>query len=273
MYAKKRHRLKNGSAAKMVGAQLATFRRAAGYTQESLAERAVIGADTIASIEQGRRLLKPDQADLLDKLLDTKGTLAAALEHMPEMGMTPLWTQQLFELEKDAATISSYENQVVPGLLQTEPYTRAVFGNRLPAYTHDELALHTSERLDRQALFQQKAPPTVTFVLWEPILHLHLSTDAEHKEQIRHLRTMADLPGLTLQVLPLDVRGHAALSGTFVLFETRDHRQVGYTELVGGARIHEDPEIVSLLAQRHAMLRTQALNIQDTKSLLERLGE
>jgi transcriptional regulator with XRE-family HTH domain len=272
MYVEKR-RPRNGSAAKMLGAQLATFRRAAGYTQESLAERAAIGAETIASIEQGRRLLKQDQAELLDKMLDTRGTLAAALDHMPENSMTPLWTQQLFDLEEEAATISSYENQVMPGLLQTEPYTRAVFGNRLPAYDEDELALHTSERLDRQRILHRKAPPTVSFVIWEPVLHLRLCADTEHKQQIRHLRAMAEMPGLTIQVLPLDVPGHAALSGTFVLFETREHRHVGYTEMVGGARLHEDPEVVSTFAQKHAMLRTQALNIQDTKSLLDHLGE
>ncbi|MCF3962885.1 helix-turn-helix domain-containing protein [Streptomyces fuscigenes] len=272
MYPKNR-RLKNGSAAKMVGAQLATFRRSAGYTQESLAERAAIGVDTIASIEQGRRVLKPDQAELLDELLDTRGALGAAVAHMPEIDLNPLYAMQFLDLESTALTISAYENQVVPGLLQTEAYARAVFGNRMPAYDEDQLAMQTTARLDRQGILRRRNPPTISFVIWEPVLSLRLGTDGEHGDQIRHLRKMADLPCLTLQVMPLGARQHASLSGTFVLFETTEHRHFAYCEIVGSAKIYDAPGDVSMLAQKYAMLRTQALNVEDSKALLDRLGE
>ncbi|GAA3735367.1 hypothetical protein GCM10023082_35640 [Streptomyces tremellae] len=159
-----------------------------------------MATDTIASIEQGRRLLKQDQAELLDRILDTKGLLAAALDHMPDAAMTPLWTQQLFDLDKDAATVSSYENQVVPGLLQTEAYTRAVFSNRLPPTTMtSRRCIQRSGKTVRDCCNRKHRRPSasfVSFVVWEPVLHLRLCTDAEHKQHIWHLRAMADLPGL-----------------------------------------------------------------------------
>src|SRR6478735_6009218 len=75
---------RNASAMKMVGALLALYRQAAGHTQRSLGEQFVIGEQQIASIEQGRRPLKPDLAEQLDELLGTKGALSTALSKMPE---------------------------------------------------------------------------------------------------------------------------------------------------------------------------------------------
>ena len=79
MSPKKLQRKKNASAMKMLGAQLAAFRQASGYTQRALGERVIVGEETIASIEQGRRPLMPDLAETRDKLLDTKATLSVAV--------------------------------------------------------------------------------------------------------------------------------------------------------------------------------------------------
>src|SRR5690349_19547110 len=64
---------RNASAMRMVGALLAVFRTAAGYTQQQLGDLLGLGEQTVASIEQGRRRLMPDVAARLDELLDTKG--------------------------------------------------------------------------------------------------------------------------------------------------------------------------------------------------------
>lgn len=269
----RKRRNRNGSAMKMLGAQLAHFRRLAGYTQESLADAALMSVETVASIEQGRTLLKTDQAALLDDLLGTKGALAAALEHLPDVDMIPEWAAEYVEMESEAITLSSYENQVLPGLLQTENYARSVLSNRVPAFDEDELAAQTTIRMDRQVIFQRKEPPTVSFVIWEPVLSMRLSTDADYVEQIAHLRECADLPCLTIQVLPLNVRSHAALSGAYVLLETPENQLVGYCETPRGSQHVSDPKENSILARKYAMLRTQALNAEDTKSLLDRLGE
>ncbi|MFJ2116658.1 multiprotein-bridging factor 1 family protein, partial [Streptomyces sp. NPDC087850] len=86
MHPRKRPR-KNASAMKLVGKLVARFREAAGLTQRELAERVSTHEETIASIEQGRRPLKPDMAHVLDQLLDTKGALETAVENMPEVDL------------------------------------------------------------------------------------------------------------------------------------------------------------------------------------------
>lgn len=270
MNSRKRSR-KNASAMKMVGAQLAVLRRAAGFTQRTLAERAQVDEETIASIEQGRRPLKEDFAELLDKVLDTKGVLSAALEHMPEVDLFPRWAEELIDLEQEALTLSSYQNQALPGLLQTDTYARAVFRNEVPTLTEDEIAQRVAARIARQEILQHKEPPTASFIISEVTLMDRLGGDEVYFEQLRHLRKCADLPGITLQVMPVGRGFHAGLSGPFILIETFDHQRVAYVEGQQRGWLIADPDEVSILERKYAMLRTQALNPEETKRLLDRL--
>ncbi|GGL07837.1 helix-turn-helix domain-containing protein [Streptomyces flaveus] len=256
---------------KMVGAQLAVLRRAAGFTQRTLAERARVDEETIASIEQGRRPLKEDFAELLDKILDTKGVLAAALEHMPEVDLFPRWAEEFIDLEREAIALSWYENQVLPGLLQTEAYARAVLRNDVPALSEDEIELRVAARMARQKILHREDPPTASFIFSEVTLMDRLGGDQVYYEQLRRLREWAELPGITLQVMPVGRQFHAGLAGPFILLETPDYQRLAYTEAPHGSRLIANPDEVSYLERRYAMLRTQALNPEETKRLLDRL--
>jgi transcriptional regulator with XRE-family HTH domain len=262
---------RNASAMKMVGALLALFREAAGHTQKSLGEIFVVGEQQIASIEQGRRPLKPDLAEQLDELLDTRGALSTALSKLPEVDLVPLWAEEYLDREREAITISSYENQVLPGLLQSDAYARAVFHSRIPVLDEDEIEQLVGTRIERQAIFHRKEPPIACFVIWEPILRDRLGGREVYVEQLRHLRRYAELPGLTLQVLPLGRSAHAALDGPFVLLETPEHQRLAYTETQRGSQLIAAPDEVAILTQRCAMLRSQALTPEDTRDLLDRL--
>ncbi|MER6091178.1 helix-turn-helix domain-containing protein [Streptomyces bluensis] len=256
---------------RMVGALLALYRQAGGYTQKSLGDRFVVGEQQIASIEQGRRPLKPDLAEQLDELLGTKGALAAALEYMPEVDLIPLWAEEFLDQEREAIVISSYENQVLPGLLQTEAYGWAVFRSRVPVYDEDRIAQLVAARIERQAILHRKEPPITSFVIWEPVVRAPLGGREVWAEQLRHLRACSELPGLMLQVLPLDRTTHAGLAGPFVLLETPEHQRLAYTEGHRGSQLIADPNEVAILTQKCAMLRSQALTPEDTRDLLDRL--
>ncbi|MPY55578.1 helix-turn-helix domain-containing protein [Streptomyces sp. K1PN6] len=262
---------RNASAMRMVGALLALYRQAAGYTQKSLGDRFVVGEQQIASIEQGRRPLKPDLAEQLDQLLDTKGALAAALEYMPEVDLVPLWAEEFLDREREAIAISSYQNQVLPGLLQTDAYAEAVFRSRVPVYNEDAIAQLVAKRIERQAILHRKEPPITSFVIWEPALRAPLGGREVWAEQLRHLRACSELPGLMLQALPLDRTTHAGLAGPFVLLETPEHQRLAYTEGHRGSHLIADPNEVATLNQKYAMLRSQALTPEDTSDLLDRL--
>lgn len=132
MNSRKAPRKKNLSAMKMLGVQLGTARRAAGLTQRELGEQLMLDEETVASIEQGRRPLKPDLAELLDELLDTRGLLAAGVANLPEIDQFPMWAELYVQHEREAIALSWYDALVVPGLLQTREYARALLAGRAP---------------------------------------------------------------------------------------------------------------------------------------------
>ncbi|MFI0512644.1 Scr1 family TA system antitoxin-like transcriptional regulator [Streptomyces sp. WSLK1-5] len=264
-------RRKNATAVKMVGSLVGTFRRAAGLTQRALADEVAVDEETIASVEQGRRTLKPDLAAQLDALLDTKGALSVALENMPEIDLFPRWAEEYIDLEREALALSWYDNQVLPGLLQTPAYARAVFLNDVPALTEYEIEQRVAARMERQEILQREEPPTVSFVVSEVTVMDRLGGDEVHAEQLHRLREWADLPGVTLQIMPVGRDFHAGLVGPFTVIETVDHQRIVYTEAPRRGWLIADPDEVSYLERRYAMLRTQALNPQETKGLLDRL--
>ncbi|MFF7974641.1 Scr1 family TA system antitoxin-like transcriptional regulator [Streptomyces sp. NPDC007905] len=256
---------------KMLGRQLATARRAAGLSQSGLSAALNINEETIASIEQGRRSLKPDIAEIFDEFLGTKGTLAAGVANLPEVDQFPLWAEEYMDQEREAIALSWYDNAVLPGLLQTEAYARAVLRERIPAYDEDEMETKLAARLERQEILSRKVPPTLSFVVWEPVLNLQVGGPEVRREQLRRLREASELPNASLQFLPMTSPHHAGLDGPFILLETPDHQHLAYVEGQRGSQWVSNLDEVSALARKYAMLRTQALNTQDSMGLLDRL--
>lgn len=256
---------------KLVGALVARFRIAAELTQRQLADHVCTQPETIASIEQGRRALLPPLARRMDVLLDTKGALETAVENLPEVDLIPAWAEEYLDLEREALALSWFENQVLPGLLQTEGYARAVFRTDVPALTEEEIEQRITTRVDRREILLRKQPPTASFIVSEAILIDRLGGDEVYIETLRHVRDCADIPGIAIQIMPLGRRTHAGLSGPFILLETPDHQRLAYTETQRGSQLISAPDEVSILERKYAMLRTQALNTEDTKGLLDRL--
>ncbi|WP_329336275.1 helix-turn-helix transcriptional regulator [Streptomyces sp. NBC_00663] len=271
MSAKKPPRPKNLTSMKMLGKQLGAARRAMGFTQAALAQLVQVDEETIASIEQGRRALKPDLAALLDEVLQTKGMLAAGVANLPEIDQFPMWAELYMEHEREAIALSWYDNAIVPGLLQTEAYARALLASRIPAYDSDELETKVAARISRREILHRKVPPTLSFVVWEPALLMPTGGPEVHLEQLSFLRECSELPCASLQVLPLNRPYHAGDAGPFILVETPDHQHLAYTESQRGSQWVSDPNEVSILARKYAMLRTQALTIEDSRRLLDRL--
>ncbi|WP_369224357.1 Scr1 family TA system antitoxin-like transcriptional regulator [Streptomyces sp. R39] len=271
MSAKKPPRPKNQTSMKMLGKQLGTARRVAGLTQTELGLRVGLDEQTVASIEQGRRALKPDVAARMDEVLDTKGMLAAGVANLPDVDQFPMWAELYMEHEREAIALSLYANQVLPGLLQTQAYAEAVLRERVPAYDEDEIGPKTAARIERQDILRRRNPPTVSFVVWEPVLHLAIGGQEVRAEQLRRLRAMTELPCASLQFMPMSAPSHAGLDGPFVLLETPDHQHLAYIEGQRGSQWVSDADEVSRLARKYAMLRAQAMSPLESKGLLDRL--
>lgn len=264
----------NATTMKMVGAQLAAARTAKNLTQKQLGELVRLDAETIASIEQGRRALMPNVAELMDRHLGLPGLLAVAAHEMPERDAGPPWSEEYMDLEQLAVSLSWYECAVIPGLLQTEGYMRALFSGRVPPHSGEKIERLSANRLARTEILHREAPPCLSFVLWEAVLRDQLGGAEVYREQLRHLVTCMALPHITLQILPFGRTRYTSHDGSFTLLETPEHTYLGYAESQRSSKLFSDPEYVSILAQRYGVLRTQSLDTAATKDLLTRmLGE
>ncbi|MFE4638312.1 Scr1 family TA system antitoxin-like transcriptional regulator [Streptomyces sp. NPDC056773] len=261
----------NATTMKMVGKQVAAARIAKNLTQKQLGELVGLDAETIASIEQGRRALMPDIAELMDHHLGLPGLLSVAATEMPDKDTTPAWSDEYMELEKSAVAFSWYEVVVLPGLLQTENYMRALFRGRVPAFLQEEIEDLTSRRLARTGVLHGNRPPSLSFVVSEGALRDRIGGSAVRDEQVRHLLACMELPHVTLQVLPFGQTSHPGLSGPFILLETPEHKHLAYMEGQRSSQRVTGLEDISILTLRYAMLRTQALNPGETAAFLERL--
>ncbi len=257
----------------VIGSLAAHFRKVARLTQEQLAEALNISADTIGSVEQGRRPLKPDLAERMDEALETKGALAIAVERVPERERFPAFAQDFVEHEREAVGISSYETQVVPGLLQTPAYARAVFSCLHPPVHGDTAEDWVAARMDRQGLWERDVPPppVADFILEESILHRSMGDPEVMREQLERLRRSADLPYISIQIVPTSTFPHAGLTGPLVLLKTPDHEDVAYVEAHLVSFMPEEADQISILQQKYGMLRSQALSPAASVSLLDEL--
>ncbi|NED09979.1 helix-turn-helix transcriptional regulator [Streptomyces sp. SID9124] len=255
----------------VIGAQVATFRRTAGLTQAALAAMCRVSEDTIASIEQGRRPLQLDFAILLDQRLETKQALQVAVTKVPQKERFPAFVQDFVDYEQNALSLMSYQSQVIPGLLQTEEYARFVFSCQYPPLEEHEQEDQVAARMARQGLLSRKPRPMLHFILEESILRGDIGDPGMMRRQIERLRECAELPFVSLQIMPAKLPKHAALDGPMVLLETPDHDHLAYVEGQLVSFLHDDPDDVSVLQQKYGMLRSQALSPEESIRLLEHL--
>ncbi|MFJ8538395.1 helix-turn-helix domain-containing protein [Streptomyces sp. NPDC093591] len=254
-----------------VGALVAHFRKKARVTQEQFAEMASIHVDTVGSIEQGRLALQPDRAEQFDELLGTGGALAVLVAKMPVREKIVQFAQGLVDHEQEAVSILSYESLVVPGLLQTRDYCRAVFGYRYPALGSETAEQWVEARMERQLIWQRERPPVGHFILEEGILRREVGGAAVMREQIRQILEYTEPWHMSFQIMPTDRTPHACLDGPMVLLETPEHERLVHLEVQRASFLLDDPDEVSDYHLKYGMLRSQALSPDESVRLLNGL--
>jgi transcriptional regulator with XRE-family HTH domain len=233
----------------LLGTQLRSFREAAGITPERAGYAIRASRSKISRLENGRVKLKSrDVTDLLtlygvtDEGARSKFLALAGQSNSPDWwtkysDILPDWFETYLGLEAAASTIRTFEVQFVPGLFQTEDYARAVtrFGRK--SAPPEEVERRVALRLKRQDLLSRPNPPTIWSVMDEAVLRRPVGGCAVMRAQFQHLIEMAELPHVSLQVVPFANGGHAAESGSFTVlrFEERDLPDVVYLEQLTGA--------------------------------------
>jgi transcriptional regulator with XRE-family HTH domain len=247
------------------GNQLKRWRTKANVTREELAAASNYSPDTIKSMEQGVRMPTPRVLDVADELCRAEGLLSAAKEYL-QREKFPARAQDFMEREREAVSLWWYEVTLIPGLLQTKGYARALIENRLPPLDEETVSERVAARMERQAILTDRKPPVALhFVIYEAALRSP-QVDAE---QQRRLLEAFGLRNLALQVLPFERAISDALVGPMVLLENSEHERFAFTEGPFASELSADPEVVSRVTQRLSMIRAQALSPAESASFIK----
>lgn len=246
------------------------WRTKANVTREELGAASNYSPDTIKAMEQGVRMPTARVLDVADELCHAEGLLSAAKDYVRREPF-PARAQDFMQCERDAVSVWSYEIALIPGLLQAESYVHFLIGKRRPPLDDGTAAERIAARLERQALLTRKPPVSFSFVVYEAVLRCPLGGPDVHKEQLNHLLEMGELPNVELQVLPYERATSTALIGPMVLLETREHERLAYSTGPSMSQLTADPEVVSAHFERLGMLRTVALDPDESARFIERM--
>jgi len=254
------------------GEVLRHFREAAGLTQEGLAGRIPCDRSHVARVEAGTRVPTDAFAKTCDELLGTGGVLGrlwGRIDWYPQVEH-PDWFRRRAEMDAVAVALREYQVQVVPGLLQTESYARALFSR---VTSGEEVEERVRARLSRQRRFVSGGGPFYAVVLDESCLRNVIGGSNVMREQCAHLLDVARCPNIHVQVAPADraelVRPNASMS----LIELPDGHKWVYSESLDRGHFSDDPAVYGRHLQTYDVLRADAPSALESAALISEAME
>jgi transcriptional regulator with XRE-family HTH domain len=246
------------------------LREEAGLTIEEIAEKLEMSASTVSRMETAQVGVRPrDLKFLLDMYEVSEAERDQLLQIARERRQQRWWREYadlpsiLFAgLEEDASAIWQYSTQLIPGLLQTEAYARAVLqAIRLDAKPGD-VERRLELRVHRQELLTSEHAPEYWVVLDEAVVLRQVGGPAVMADQLGELIEAARRPNVTLQVLPFTSGEHAGMDGEFTVFHYLESADpdVVYIENTGSDLYLEAPEVTRRYSKIFDHLRAAAQN-------------
>jgi transcriptional regulator with XRE-family HTH domain len=220
------------------GTELRRLREAAGVTTAQAAELLSCSPAKISRIENGIVSVRVvDLRLLLDRYGDQDQEHRAYLERLARESNKRGWWQDYNDtippyyadfigLETDASYIKTWEATIVPGLLQTPEYARAVMLANPAMISPDKLENLISIRQERQARLEHGTDVRLDAVIWEAALVTTVGGDEVQRGQLNRLLDAMNRPNISVQVLPLEAGDKASMSGSFVMFSFGSERSV-----------------------------------------------
>lgn len=259
--------------ARGLGAELKELRLHAGLTTRKVGELAGWSHATVSRMEVGTRGVTPEEVATLLAIYQVTGETRDRLLDLAREVDRPGWwetgdtaiPQQLTALigfEAQAARIIDVALLLVPGLLQTADYTRAIMAAAdIPKATAET---RIATRLGRQAILSEPNAPRLLAFIDEGVLHRPLGGSRTMRDQLHHLVNTAQQPRVEVRVLPFTETGHRALNGSFTMLEFTKARAIVLLEHKRSSLFLDDPKDSEAFAEDIAVLQETALNHDDS---------
>jgi len=266
-----------------LGALLRALRNEKGLTVEQVADGLLCSPSKVSRMETGHGIATPrDIRDLCDLYGVTDQAERERMMRLSHEGKQQGWWQgydldyfaTYVGLEAAAAGIKAYQSAIVPGLMQTISYARAMHEAGIPEFTPKRIDELIEVRLTRQRLLVQDPPIRLDVVLDEGVLHRLVGGTTVMSEQLSRLIELSDQPNVTVQVIPYSVGAHPAMDSTFNILEFAGSvPSVVYVEGLVGWIYVERPQDIDRYQQVFEHLRKVALSPQESIQLLARLAQ
>lgn len=259
----------------LLGGELRRAREDAGLSTQETADRIGASKSKISKIEHAMTAISEEETE---RLLDLYGTpepwrsfclnLAADSDKQDYWApYAPVLTSPHVHLEELATEILTWENSLIPGLLQTVGYMRETLRAMVPDIDDQELDVRIRLRSTRQLLLQRENPPKLSAVIDEAILARgHAGNATMMKEQARALLAQPD--NVTVRILPTEAGLHAGLDGPFSILRFAEIPTKAYVEGAVGGNHVEGVQDVARLEKAFATLMEKALSPTDSRQLL-----
>jgi transcriptional regulator with XRE-family HTH domain len=273
-----RENSQDGTPQGVFGAELRYYRERAGLSQTELAALVNVSHDVISKIETGDRPPAKDFPERLDAVpeLDTRGGLARIWGNLSK-GLRdraiPGWFRPWADIEAGAAILRTYEPMLIPGLLQTEDYARALLRGAQADATDDQIEQQVAVRLARQDSLARDNPPRLWAVLDEGVLHRAISEPKVMHDQLMRVAEAAERPRMSVQVIPFSAGARTGLLGAFVIATRDGDGGTVYFETATTGQVVEVPSVAREAALVFDNLRGEALPRPASRDLIMKVAQ
>lgn len=253
-------------------AELRSWREYRKMSQLQLAKAINYSESAVGMVETARRKPKVDFVKRCDDALGTGGALRRLLKELVERELIPDWLDRWRIIEEQATALNSFEALVIPGLLQTPDYARAVFEKSgQPASQDIEAQIRT--RIERQQIFERDEPPMFVAVVDEGILHRAVGGPKVMRAQLLYLVELCESRSdIVVQVIPKDTGAYAGLAGPFVI-ATMDGDEFVYLDTALYGQVAESADDLAIVKRMWESLRAEALPRQASINLIKKVAE
>ncbi|MFF5336816.1 Scr1 family TA system antitoxin-like transcriptional regulator [Streptomyces sp. NPDC013181] len=257
------------------GKELRYKREQAGLTLEALTANSFYSIALLSEVEHGNRRMPPGLAQHVDRVLGTDGFFERRCEDVRvarSKGHAAFFAG-IAEAEVRARTINEWSGTLIPGLLQTPAYARAVIQATHPLDTPEEVQAKIDARQERAKLFADPKKPEYWVVLHESVIRHPLLEQAEMADQLDHIATMVHCRRVVFQVLPWNTATRPISELPLLLMDFDDEPPLLYTEGAYHGQTIDDPGLVKRYRNTYDRLRAAALPPEASLALLEKAAE
>ncbi|MFJ7963768.1 helix-turn-helix domain-containing protein [Streptomyces sp. NPDC096324] len=255
------------------GSELKRRREDAGFTQVELGARVFVSGGYIGLFEQAVRRPQLDVAQRIDTLLGGDGFFERMWHKLIDDKRYAGYFAAVVELERTATKIAEFAPALVPGLLQTAGYARAVMVAGNPFSSDEYVEEKVSARRERARILDGTKAPVYWVILHEQVLRIPVGGPATMAEQLDHVIGLAQGRRVLVQVLPYSVGAYPLIGRMVQLMEFADAPPTAYTEAVYSGNLLDEPALVQRVQDAYDLLRAVALPPDASLSLIESASE